>query len=82
MKDKRAPFFVKFIEKEGTTATVTYIYKGRKDWYLLPFVDEASVVSSIVYVTVSLHLGITPGVLDQRMQQLELVATRLEAKGG
>lgn len=82
MKDKEAPFFVKFVEKKEAMTTITYVYKGKEDWYSLPFIDEASVVNSIACAIVSLHLGVTPDVLNQRMRQLEPVAMRLEVKEG
>lgn len=82
MKDKDAPLYVKSVEKKDTTTTITYIYKGKEGRYSLPFIDRASVVNSVACAVVSLHIGIAPDVLDERMQQLEPVAMRLEVKEG
>ena len=82
-KDKKAPMFIKSVEKKESATTVTYIYKGgEENWYSIPFIDEASVSNSLVCAIVALRLGITPDQLDERMQQLEPVAMRLEVKEG
>ena len=78
-----------------TRCLAAYDYKGKKlDWsvkqqqaatkgqYILPFIDDASIENSITCAVVSLHLGITPAVLSERMAQLEPVAMRLEVKEG
>ena len=82
LKDKRAPFFIKSIEKKETATTVTYIYKGNESWYSLPFIDDASVTNSFACAAVALTLGVGGDVLDERMQQLEPIAMRLEVKQG
>lgn len=82
-KDRHAPLFVKSIEKKETATTVTYIYKGGEEqWYSIPFIDDASIANSIVCAAVALHLGLTPAVLDDRMQRLEPIAMRLEVLEG
>ena len=82
-KDKKAPMFIKSVEKKESATTVTYIYKGgEENWYSIPFIDEASVSNSLVCAIVALRLGVTPDQLDERMQQLDPVAMRLEVKEG
>ena len=81
-KDSKAPLYVESIEKKDITSTVKYIYKGVKGEYSLPFIDEASVRNSIICAAVSLHLGVTPQQLKDRMAKLEPVAMRLEVKEG
>jgi len=82
-KNKKAPFYVKSVEKKDSATTVTYIYKGgAENRYSLPFIDDASVTNSIICAVVALHLGVTSGELDERMQQLEPIAMRLEVKEG
>ena len=61
---------------------VTYIYKGVRGEYTLPYIDEASVENSITCATVALYLGMTPDKLAQRMARLEPIAMRLEVKQG
>jgi alanine racemase len=61
---------------------VTYIYKGTRGQYLLPFFDEASLQCSYACAAVALYLGVTPEQLSERMSQLEPVAMRLEVKEG
>ena len=83
MKDRQAPMFIKSIEKKDMATTVTYIYKGgAENWYSIPFIDDASVTNSISCAVVALSLGVTPEALDERMQQLEPIAMRLEVKEG
>ena len=62
--------------------TVSYIYKGTRASYILPFYDEASLQCSFACAAVALYLGVTPEQLAERMSQLEPVAMRLEVKEG
>lgn len=82
LKNKKAPFYIKSIEKKETATTVTYLYEGNENWYSLPFIDDASIQNSIICAAIALHLGVTGDALDQRMQTLEPVAMRLEVKQG
>lgn len=83
MKDRKAPMYVKAIEKKSTATTITYIYKGgEENWYSIPFIDDASITNSIVSAVVALKLGVKPDQLDERMMLLEPVAMRLEVKEG
>ena len=82
-KDRKAPTYIKAVEKKETATTVTYIYKGgNENWFSIPFIDEASVANSLVCAVVALRLGVSPDALNERMQQLEPVAMRLEVKEG
>lgn len=81
-KDKKAPFFVKSIEKEENATRVDYVFEGGENHYTLPFIDDASVNNSIVCAIVALRLGVGESDLDKRMQALEPVAMRLEVKEG
>jgi len=66
LKDKRAPFFIKSVEKKETATTVTYIYKGNESWYSLPFIDDASVTNSFACAAVALTLGVGGGAVDPK----------------
>ena len=82
-QDRRAPLFVKSVAKGEGSTTVTYIYKGGAEAsYSIPFIDDASIVNSIVCAAVALHLGLDARQLAERMPQLEPVAMRLEVKEG
>ena len=81
-KNKQAPMYVYSVEKTDTHTTVTYVFKGMKGKYTLPFIDEASVDNSVTCAAVALHLGISPQTLAERMALLEPVAMRLEVKEG
>ena len=81
-KDKKAPMFVKSVEKTDAETVVAYVYQGTEGQYVLPFIDEASVTNSVICATVALHLGVTPADLAERMLHLEPVAMRLEVKEG
>ena len=65
-----------------TKSQISYIYKGTRGQYSLPFFDEASLQCSFACAAVALHLGVTPENLAERMQRLEPVAMRLEVKEG
>ena len=77
-----------FIEKVSHTShlspltSVSYIYKGTRGAYTLPFFDEASLQCSFACVAVALYLGVAPDQLAERMSHLEPVAMRLEVKEG
>ena len=81
VKNDKAAFFVKSIEKKDITTTVTYVYNCKTEGrYSIPFIDEASVTNSIVSAIAALYLGITTEQLAERMAKLEPVAMRLEVK--
>ena len=82
LKDKHAPMYVKNIDKQETTTTVTYIYNGEENSYSLPFIDDASITNSIICAAVALKIGVASDKLDERMQKLEPIAMRLEVKQG
>ena len=73
----QAPMYVK---TEGNH--ISYIYKGKKGSFDIPFIDEASIGNSITCATVALTLGLTPEQLAERMPLLQPVAMRLEVKQG
>ncbi len=82
-KDKKAPMYIKSIEKKEDTTNVIYSFKGGEDSkYSLPFIDDASIANSIICATVALRLGVSGNALNERMQRLEPVAMRLEVKEG
>ena len=62
--------------------SITYIYKGTRGQYTLPFFDEASLQCSFACAAVALYLGVTIEHLAERMAHLEPVAMRLEVKEG
>ena len=80
-----APLYIEKVEFTSNVSPLTnisYIYKGTRGAYQLPFCDEASLECSFACVAVALYLGITPDVLAERMAQLEPIAMRLEVKEG
>jgi alanine racemase len=81
--DVKAPMYVKNVEKGENVTVVTYCFKGGSEQqYTIPFIDDASVVNSIITVAVALHIGVKADALAERMQHLEQVAMRLEVKQG
>ena len=67
----------------GTSlSSISYIYKGVRGEYHLPFIDEASIECSFACAAIALYLGVSAADLDARMAQLEPVAMRLEVKEG
>ena len=83
--DEQAPMYIAEVRDaaNGTTGTtVSYVYKGIRGTYTIPFIDEASIDDTIICATVALHLGLTPEELAERMHELEPIAMRLEVKEG
>ena len=83
-----APLYIKAVSPQANSqqptanSQVSYIYKGTRGSYQLPFYDEASLQCSFACAAVALYLGVTPEQLAERMAQLEPVAMRLEVKEG
>lgn len=82
MQGRQATVNVVSVAKEGNETHITYIYKGEEHAYLIPFMDEASLMNSVSCLAVCLHLGISPADIAARMAVLEPVAMRLEVKEG
>ncbi len=81
--NEQAPFFVKNVAQEADGSThITYIYKGTRASYAIPFTDEASVENSISCAAAALYLGMTTDEVAAGMAHLEPLAMRLEVKEG
>ena len=79
----RAAFYVESLTPGPIPSKkVTYIYKGTRGEYTIPFIDEASIENSITCAATALYLGLTPEQLAERMPLLQPVAMRLEVKQG
>ena len=81
-ENQSAPLYISTVSSDANTTTISYIYKGTRGEYDLPFIDEASVECSFACVAIALYLGVTADDLKARMAQLEPVAMRLEVKEG
>ena len=84
-ENQSAPLYIESVTSptsDTSHTNITYIYKGTRANYPLPFFDEASLQCSFACAAVALHLGITPEQLAERMAHLEPVAMRLEVKEG
>ena len=77
-ENQSAPFYIEKVD----LPEISYIYKGTRGKYHLPFIDEASIECSFACAAIALYLGVTSEDLDTRMAQLEPVAMRLEVKEG
>ena len=80
-----APLYIEKVSLNSNPSpltTISYIYKGTRASYPLPFFDEASLQCSFACAAVALYLGVTPDQLAERMARLEPVAMRLEVKEG
>ena len=81
-ENQSAPLFIAGVTSDAHHTTISYIYKGSRASYQLPFFDEASLQCSFACAAVALYLGVTPEQLAERMGRLEPVAMRLEVKEG
>ena len=77
-----APLYIERVSSETSSTSVSYIYKGSRGRYQLPFYDEASLQCSFACAAIALYLGVAPDQLAERMATLEPVAMRLEVKEG
>ena len=82
-ENKKAAMYVAEIAKDEHSTTISYSYKGgEQNKYTLPFIDDASVVNSIICATIALKLGLSAAEIAEGMKALEPVAMRLEVKEG
>ena len=77
-----APLYIERVTSQASSTSVSYIYKGSRGCYQLPFYDEASLQCSFACAAIALYLGVAPDQLAERMMTLEPVAMRLEVKEG
>ena len=77
-----APLYIERVTSQASSTSVSYIYKGSRGCYQLPFFDEASLQCSFACAAIALCLGVAPDQLADRMVALEPVAMRLEVKEG
>ena len=77
-----APLYIERVTSQASSTSVSYIYKGSRGCYQLPFYDEASLQCSFACAAIALYLGVAPDQLSERMMTLEPVAMRLEVKEG
>lgn len=82
MKNEYATLFVSAVTKSDNSTCISYIYKGEKGNYEIPFIDEASLANSISCLAVCLYLKMSLATIRERMIYLEPVAMRLEVKEG
>ena len=80
--NERAEMYVEGIQGTTEFLKITYVYKGTRGEYTIPFIDEASIENSITCAATALYLGVTPEQLTERMPLLEPIAMRLEVKRG
>ena len=81
-ENQSAPLYISSITSDNCSTSVSYIYKGTRGQYRLPFFDEASLQCSFACAAIALYLGVSSDQLAERMSQLEPVAMRLEVKEG
>ena len=81
-RDPERPLYINKVVQEGDHTLIGYRYLGMAGQYRLPFVDEASIENSLHCLATCLYLSLPLEVINQRMEQLESVAMRLEVKEG
>ena len=80
--DMERPLFISAIIKEENSTRINYRYLGFENFYVIPFVDEASIENSIHCLAAALYLMTSGNDIKERMALLEPVAMRLEVKEG
>lgn len=71
------------IEQNGSAkTTIRGIFRNHQVSIIIPFLDEASVENAIHCWSAMLVLGYTPGTFENRFENLQPVAMRLELKDG
>lgn len=80
--DMERPLFISAIIKDEDQTTVKYRYLGLDNYYVIPFIDDASIENSINCLAVCIYLMLSSEEIRTRMSLLEPVAMRLEVKEG
>jgi len=70
------------IEKSANKTVVFLNYDGADLYFVIPFIDDASIENAIHCVALMLYFGINVDEITKRLLQLEAVAMRLEVKEG
>ncbi|MEP6747218.1 MAG: bifunctional UDP-N-acetylmuramoyl-tripeptide:D-alanyl-D-alanine ligase/alanine racemase [Bacteroidota bacterium] len=68
--------------KNHNNTSITATYNGDNILFIVPFTDDASLENVITCYCTMLHFGIDNSYIQQRVQQLQNVAMRLELKKG
>ncbi len=83
LTDRRAAFWVESIEKSDDSTCINFVWRGTTSGsYVLPFIDEASIIDSFACASAALWMGVTVDMLKEKMSTLEPVAMRLEVIEG
>jgi Alr-MurF fusion protein len=69
-------------QTEDGHTTLEALYQNQPVHTRIPFTDAASVENAVHTWCLLLHLGVAPGSIAQKMEQLQPVAMRLEQKKG
>lgn len=70
------------IEKSSSRTAISLKYAGKELFYMLAFIDDASLENAIHCIAVMLYLGVNTDEISKRLMLLEAVAMRLEVKEG
>lgn len=80
--DMERPLFISAVDKSEDSTTIRYRYLGFDNYYVIPFIDDASIENSINCLAICLYLMIPAEDIRERMLNLEPIAMRLEVKQG
>jgi Alr-MurF fusion protein len=75
-------FVVRLVEKKGNNTTIILGYKAEDSKMVIPFTDDASIENAITCCCILLQMGIAPGIIAERIMNLQAVNMRLELKKG
>ena len=81
-KDKNATIFVKKKSSASDKTGVEMRFNGADLFFMIPFVDRASVENAITAAAVCLSSGIDPEIIRKGLAGLVSVAMRMELKNG
>ena len=80
--DMEKPLFISAVDKREVDTKISYRYLGLDNYFVIPFIDDASIENAIHCLAISLYLMIPGSVIREQMAKLEPVAMRLEVKEG
>jgi alanine racemase len=79
-EDYKADLVIDTIQKKKGYTEITGYYRDQYDTITIPFIDRGSIENAIHVWLLMLHLGIERDIVQKKMNELPVIAMRLEMK--
>jgi alanine racemase len=79
-EDYKADLVIDTIQKKKDYTEITGYYRDQYDTITIPFIDRGSIENAIHVWLLMLHLGVERDIVQKKMNELPVIAMRLEMK--